>query len=203
MSVELDHLFICTAIGAPAARQLIEFGLTEGAPNRHPGQGTANRRFFFDNAMLELLWVCDAGEARSEVVRPLGLWERTTGLGSPFGVCFRPAGPNAAPPFAVEEYRPPYLPPPLAIHIAAGIPVTEPLWFYMDFLRGPAKAPDHPAGLRAMTHVRIAGPQPFPPRAAGIETAAGPEHFLEITFDGGLGGHSADFRPGLPLAFRW
>jgi hypothetical protein len=33
--------------------------LTEGTPNIHPGQGTANRRFFFRNAMLELLWVND------------------------------------------------------------------------------------------------------------------------------------------------
>ncbi len=49
---ELDHILIFTDIGAPAADRLIELGLTEGAPNMHPGQGTANRRFFFHNAML-------------------------------------------------------------------------------------------------------------------------------------------------------
>jgi Rho-binding antiterminator len=57
MEFELDHLFICTTIGAPEADRLVAFGLTEGTPNVHPGQGTANRRFFFHNFMLELLWV--------------------------------------------------------------------------------------------------------------------------------------------------
>lgn len=58
-SFELDHVFIWTAAGAPEADLLRDFGLTEGPPNVHPGQGTANRRFFFHNAMLELLWVHD------------------------------------------------------------------------------------------------------------------------------------------------
>lgn len=57
MTVELNHLFVCTAAGAPEAEALKAFGLTEGTPNTHPGQGTSNRRFFFRNAMLKLLWV--------------------------------------------------------------------------------------------------------------------------------------------------
>jgi hypothetical protein len=28
----------------------------EDSSNTHPGQGTANRQFFFNNAYLELLW---------------------------------------------------------------------------------------------------------------------------------------------------
>ena len=47
MAFELDHVFICAAAGAPEAASLIAFGLTEGTPNTHPGQGTANRRFFY------------------------------------------------------------------------------------------------------------------------------------------------------------
>jgi Glyoxalase-like domain len=73
---EIDHVFVCAAFGAPEAEQLIAFGLTEGSRNRHPGQGTANRRFFFRNAMLELLWVESAEEAQGDNVRRLGLWER-------------------------------------------------------------------------------------------------------------------------------
>ncbi len=65
MPFELDHFFICTDVGAPAAAALMALGFVEGAPNTHPGQGTANRRFFFDNAMLELLWVHDEAEAGS------------------------------------------------------------------------------------------------------------------------------------------
>jgi hypothetical protein len=56
-TIAFDHLFICTAIGAPEAEYLISLGLKEGRSNIHPGQGTANRCFFFRNFMLELLWV--------------------------------------------------------------------------------------------------------------------------------------------------
>ena len=47
MALELDHLFIFTSVGAREVEQLLKFGLTEGEPNTHAGQGTACRRFFF------------------------------------------------------------------------------------------------------------------------------------------------------------
>jgi hypothetical protein len=62
MTVELDHVFVCTALDALEADLLVAFGLAEGTLNTHPDQGTANRRFYFRNAMLELVWVRD--EAR-------------------------------------------------------------------------------------------------------------------------------------------
>ena len=37
MTLELDHMFICTAVDAPEADLLVAFGLTEGTPNSHPG----------------------------------------------------------------------------------------------------------------------------------------------------------------------
>src|SRR5262245_28310620 len=76
MTLEVDHVFICTSPFAPEADRLVQFGLTEGMPNQHPGQGTACRRFFFRNAYLELVWVENAAEARSSLVRRTGLWER-------------------------------------------------------------------------------------------------------------------------------
>lgn len=79
MVIELDHVFICTDPGAPEAEELVRFGLREGPPNRHPGQGTANRRFGFANAMIELFWVNDAREAQSECTRRTLLWERWSG----------------------------------------------------------------------------------------------------------------------------
>jgi hypothetical protein len=66
MPIELDHLFVCTAPGAPEAEKLVQFGLHEGPQDQHPGQGTANRHFAFANAMIELLWVSDAREAQSQ-----------------------------------------------------------------------------------------------------------------------------------------
>jgi hypothetical protein len=94
MAFELDHLFIWTDIGACEADRLVSFGLVEGTSNTHAGQGTTNRRFFFHNAMLELLWVHDPAEARSELIRPTRLWERWTHRRNgacPFGICLRPA----------------------------------------------------------------------------------------------------------------
>ncbi len=53
MRIELDQLFLCTDPGAPEAEELVQFGLREGPTNQHAGQGTANRRFAFANAMIE------------------------------------------------------------------------------------------------------------------------------------------------------
>jgi glyoxalase-like protein len=66
MTYALDHVFVCCAEGAPEAERLVRLGLTEGSPNTHPGQGTASRRFFFENAYLELIWVTDPREAQGE-----------------------------------------------------------------------------------------------------------------------------------------
>ena len=66
MGIELDHLFVCAAPGAPEAEKLIQFGLREAPPNQHPGQGAPCRRFAFANAMIELIWVNDTNEAQNE-----------------------------------------------------------------------------------------------------------------------------------------
>jgi hypothetical protein len=77
----VDHIFVCTTRQGPAAELLRQAGLAEGTPNRHPGQGTACLRFFFRNAMLELLWLEDEAEARSEQTRATKLWERFSRTG--------------------------------------------------------------------------------------------------------------------------
>ena len=91
MGYEIDHLFVLTEVGGPSAEALVRFGLTEGPPNRHEGQGTANRRFFFNNAMLELLWVESEDEARSPT-RPAstdcGSLERAFGVRMPMPIWY-------------------------------------------------------------------------------------------------------------------
>jgi hypothetical protein len=49
MTIKLHHFFIIAEPGAPEADLLSGIGLIEGTRNDHPGQGTANRRFFFMN----------------------------------------------------------------------------------------------------------------------------------------------------------
>ena len=76
MAIAIDHAFIACQPGGPEANSLLQRGFVEGSSNTHAGQGTANRRFFFDNFMLELLWVVDHAEATSERTRRTRLWER-------------------------------------------------------------------------------------------------------------------------------
>lgn len=54
ITMELEHIFIFTNVPEQAAQLLQQFGLREGTFNIHPGQGTGCRRFFFQNACLEL-----------------------------------------------------------------------------------------------------------------------------------------------------
>jgi hypothetical protein len=219
---ELDHLFVWASLGGPEADHLVGFGLTEGAPNTHPGQGTACRRFFFRNAFLELVWVRDPTEAQGEATRLTGLWPRSSGRAagaSPFGLGLRPVRPGGEEvPFPGWEYRPPYLPAPLAIHVGQGVPPSEPWWFYLGFGRRPddpgwprPQPLEHPAGFREVTGVRLAGPRLGSPsevaravtEAWAVTLAEAPEHWAEVTFDGGGQGRTADFRPSLPLVFSW
>jgi len=76
MTLEVDHAFIACAPGAPEGDALVRLGFAEGSRNIHPGQGTANRRFYFENFMLELVWVADQSEATSVQTRRTRLWER-------------------------------------------------------------------------------------------------------------------------------
>jgi hypothetical protein len=204
----IDHLFIMTSAGAPAAERLREFGLTEGSGNRHAGQGTACRRFFFQNAMLELLWVEDEAEVRSDAVRRTQLWEHWSGRergASPFGVILR-GGEGA--PFASWEYRNPGMPG-FAIEVAEGTQLEEPLWFYFAANYPPSAQPrEHACGVRELTGVRVIGPtlpEDSLTRAmvrAGVIAAGPGGHRMELEFDRG-GGQEMDFLPDLPLRIRY
>jgi hypothetical protein len=138
MGIELDHAFIACRPGAPEAAASLRHGFVEGAPNTHAGQGTANRRFFFDNFMLERLWVADEAEVRSEQMRRTRLWERCSSpetADSPFGILFRSDGKDSPPPFPTWRYFPSYLPAGLAIEFAEGTSLLEPELIYLPFVR--------------------------------------------------------------------
>lgn len=215
MSIELDHLFVCTSQGAPQGDELVRFGLHEWPPNRHPGQGTANRRFAFANAMIELLWVCDAKEAQSERSRRTLLWERWSGRegkASPFGICLRPVGSrDPEPPFPAWEYRPAYLPDQLAMQIG-DTSIDEPMWVYLSFMRRANREQqfiEHPIGIREITGLTLTTISPVSSSVSRtvvqngvLSTRTGPEHLLEVHFDGNRHKEAVDFRPNLPIIFR-
>jgi hypothetical protein len=215
VGIELDHLFICTAPGAPEAERLIQFGLREASPNQHPGQGTANRRFAFLNAMIELFWVSDQEEAQNRGTKRTLLWERWSGRfdrACPFGICMRPAdSEDTRPPFPSWEYRPAYLEDPLVMHIGeAGI--EEPMWVYLGFMRRALRERwfvEHPVGIRAITGLTLTTTVPLQSEASQkviesgiLVSRVGETPLLEIEFDGGRRNERVDFRPDLPLVFH-
>lgn len=165
--LRLDHIFVCCSEGAPEAQALLDAGLVEGTPNTHPGQGTANRRFFFENGFLELLWVHDENEARSALTAPTRLWERWAGRRddtSPFGLCFSSPDGVESLPFGTRTYAPEYLPEGRSILFAESMPLTEPevlvlSWPVTDLARGP-QVTTHALGLRTIRSVSVGLPQP-------------------------------------------
>lgn len=146
MAFEFDHLFILTDIGAPEVDRLSSLGLVEGASRIHRGQGTANRCFFFRNAMLELLWIHDPEEAKSEQIHLTRLWERWTNRNdsaSPFGICLRPTTDSTDKiAFSSWAYQPPYLPETISIAVATNSHIlTEPMLFQIPFGKRPDQYP--------------------------------------------------------------
>lgn len=63
--LEIDHVFLFIEPGGPEIDALQRLGFTETYRRAHPGQGTANVCFAFDNLYLELLWLTSEAEARS------------------------------------------------------------------------------------------------------------------------------------------
>jgi hypothetical protein len=219
MPLAVDHVFICVENPQAAERALADFGLQFGRRRIHQGQGTANACVFFDNAYLELLWRHDDDELQSQVVRPVGLWERVrwreTGA-SPFGVAFRAE--DAEIPIETWPYDAPFLPE------GTNIPIVTPQFMWREPLiflfvpRAPVTSPsgrqppsEHRGKRRRLTRVTVCGPET--PRLSpglsmlrdldvlGLKPAA--EHHLELDWDGATSGEFHDFRPIVPLVLRW
>lgn len=163
MSLHLHHVFVCTPVGAPEARDLLNAGLVEGSPNTHVGQGTANRRFFFESGFLELLWVHDEREAQSTLSAPTNLWNRWAERGraaNPFGICFSSVdGADSILPFPSWAYRPGYLSDDRHLLFADNLPLSEPEVFVLSWPQvqsSPKTEPTrHPLGLREMRSVSV------------------------------------------------
>jgi hypothetical protein len=215
MPLEVDHAFIACAHGAPEGDALLRAGFVEGSANTHPGQGTANRRFYFENFMLELMWVADPAEAQSAQTRRTRLWERWSqrDSGNPFGIVFRAAGDqDAAAPFPTWAYHPSYLPQGLAIQIAVGTTLREPELFYLPFLRmhgiRAGEPLNHAPPIRRVAglSVGVESLQELSAASRAVEQQGlvryfqSPQPVLEIRF-ACASGLKVDLRPELPLAF--
>lgn len=220
--MELDHVFICTAADAPAADALIRLGFVEGSPNQHPGQGTANRRFFFRHAFIELLYPTREAELLRVTTHRTRLHERllrSDSGASPFGVCLRPSpGEDGAVPFPSWDYTPDYLPAGRSIPVGHA-PLAEPMWFVLPFATRPERTPesspepvDHTCGVTQITALRIAVPgegawseaaRYVNEHVDSVQGVRGEAPVLHVTFDDGRGSRTHDLRPDLPLRLTW
>jgi hypothetical protein len=201
--IELDHLFVMVRPNAPEASALSPAGLCESFRRDHPGQGTTNLCYWFDNAYLELLWLRDRAEAASPAVARMRLPERAdwqTSGASPFGIALR-TGRQQSLPFETWGYTAPFLPAGATIPVAvASDDPRQPLLFRSPGSQRPDRWTDGRAGVRQgrsglaeIAHLRL----DFPPAV----TPAQP--FVQLREIGLLSlGHAAGARMVLTLSRR-
>ena len=87
------------------------------------------------------------------------------------------------------------------------------MWVFLGFLRRSDREQwfvEHPIGIREITGVTLTTPVALRSTASRVAVEngilsirEGTEHLLEIEFDSDRRGQTADFRPHLPLTFRF
>ena len=213
MTIELDHFFILTDLGAPHADLLSGIGLTEGPRNDHPGQGTANRRFFFSNTALELLYVNDANKAANGRGSRLRFPERAQDTkASPLGLIVRATNESTDVPFPGWRYCREYFRADQCFHVGENSDLLEePLCICV-----PLDMPLPEAQLRlanrhmTVTELRLSVPVVRPSLTLeavadceGISLRLNEPHRLELVFNDEEEGKSENMTPNLPLVVRW
>lgn len=226
--MELDHIFIFTNQAEQVAEALKTFGLSEGTANVHPGQGTACRRFFFQNAYLELAWVINEDEIKNQLIERTKLWERSQYEFTkycPFGLCFRNEQPSShSISLSFEDgwrYHSVYLPQGQYANIASNEDFpTEPMLFEMPFFGiAPKNYPlekqqplTHAREYHELTKVTLTLPAPvndFSPalkkvlNESIVRISEGETYLVSLEFDDGKQGGLRDFTGLIPLIITW
>lgn len=157
--MKADHIFIFAESGK-VADKLVEFGLVEGSSRIHTGQGTINRKFYFENFFLEILWVHNEKEIKSDLVRPIGLWERADHKRnefSPFGLCIVNDEDNNSLFENSYKYQPDYFPGGMLIEILKNENQPQLPWTFRLPFKGQKKndtePKDHKNGIKSLTKV--------------------------------------------------
>lgn len=211
MAFEFDHAFVFVGAGAPDADLLAAAGLVEGPPNIHPGQGTQNRRFFFQNGMIELLWVHSEEEAGSASIARARLLERfrykLTGA-CPFGIGLSSAkGEMKNLPFNTWPYRPPYLPDGVKIAVADVSQSPDKLFAFVVPGAGSRPEWDEDVSIRK---IQVRYPawnfSDFGDQLGSdglVSLSHGPEPIMQVSLNTGLKARRVDLRPRTPLVVEW
>ncbi len=128
-----NHIFIFCDNHDEVADELIQFGFKEGSNRIHPNQGTQNRKFYFNDFYIEILWVCNHEEITSSLTSPTQLYERSkyksNGV-SPFGLCVNYST-NDNELFKDKlDYKPTYLPKDITIEVLTNENSTTLPWTF-------------------------------------------------------------------------
>jgi hypothetical protein len=143
----IDHIFIFTTDNGTIADELVDFGLIEGSSRVHKGQGTANRKFYFSNFFLEILWIHDENEIKSTQTMPTGLWKRANfenNHSSPFGLCLVNSKETNTLFKQSFSYQPEYFPQGLVIDIIKNESNPNLPWTFRLPFKGQKKNKDEP-----------------------------------------------------------
>ena len=201
--MEIDHIFIFTDVPHVAAEELVAWGLTEGSSRVHPGQGTANRKFYSENFFLEILWVQNEAEITSAPLRASGLWQRAPSAdhnASPYGLCLVNTPETAAIFATAVQYQPVYFPAGLAIDVLTQAQnLSLPWTFRLPFTGTKAAAAEpvsHRTGMQQLTRATFGLRQHheadlFLQQLADqpqIQFAGAPKNTLTLVFDEGRQG---------------
>lgn len=160
--MQIDHIFIFSNSSGSEADELVNFGLTEGSSRVHPGQGTTNRKFYFENFFLEILWVHRPPEIQNNRTKPTKLWERSNfehNEYSPFGLCLVNDAHSEQIFTNPSTYQPEYFPEGKTIDF-----ITQPQlpWIFRLPFKGQKKATneplDHPRKLKKLTKATFRTP---------------------------------------------
>jgi len=214
MALLLDHIFIITQPEANEAARLSELGLIEGKANVHPGQGTANKRFFLNEFTIELLYVSNENEAANGAGKELGILARAGDAGAcPFGIVVRTSDNEAIPDFPSWQYFPDYFSDDMCFFVGKNSnQVAEPLCICMPPTlpkqpRVPSEFSNPGWMLTALDiHLPVKIPSETLKHFADIQHVHiefGKPYNMRMQFNRGVAERVVSLQPDLPLTLEW
>ena len=130
---KINHIFIFCDNHDEVAQEFIDFGFIEGSSRVHENQGTRNRKFYFDNFFLEIIWVHNVDEVTNRITSPTKLYERSKyskNGNSPFGLCLNYAEEDNTLFTNTIIYKPTYLPKNMLIEVLTNEKVPSLPWTF-------------------------------------------------------------------------
>jgi hypothetical protein len=155
--MDIHHIFIFSNAAGDEANDLLNFGLSEGSFRIHQGQGTQNRKFYFENFYLEIVWISNEKEFRSEDTALAKLYERAHHVDgfSPFGLCLVNSEVTDILFNHCEKYYPAFLPEGMGFDIITNYEYPSLPWTFRPPFRGVMLFPEEPkihkAGIQNLT----------------------------------------------------